>query len=151
MGVRTANGSDQWLAGNMTELIVPLITAPLTMTDATQAAQFAGGTWLYSKADLKGYTQVRLTGRVAIASASANTPKVVLKYHTAFSTTVGDFSDIGVSEVGFSIFTGATLGDSGWVSLATAAKIKDAFLTLVASGGDGAADPAIAQVMAHFR
>lgn len=83
------------------------------------------------------------------ASASVNSPRLILKYHTAFTTTVATFQTIGASEVSSSL-AAATLADSGWINL-VAGSLADVFLTVTQIGGDATADPAVAQVLAHFR
>lgn len=99
--------------------------------------------------DLTTYTQCRLVTRVQTNSASANNPRLRLRYHTAFSTTVTDYVDIGTSEVATSL-TSTGLADSGWINLATGAK-ADVYVTVTQIGGDGAADPVIGFINAYFR
>jgi len=99
--------------------------------------------------DLTTYTQCRLVTRVQTNSASANNPRLRLRYHTAFSTTVTDYVDIGTSEVATSLAS-TGLADSGWISLATGAK-ADVYVTVTQLGGDGAADPVIGFINAYFR
>jgi hypothetical protein len=90
---------------------------------------------------LAGFTQIRLIGVQAVTSASVNNPKCRLVYKTgAFSSTLGQFSNIGTSEVSVSL-TGTGAKDSGWIDLAEAAK-ADVWIGLTESGGDAAADPA---------
>ena len=99
--------------------------------------------------DLTTYTQCRLVTRVQTGSASANNPRLRLRYHTAFSTTVTDYVDIGTSEVATSLAS-AGLADSGWISLAAGAK-ADVYVTVTQLGGDGVADPVIGFINAYFR
>lgn len=99
--------------------------------------------------DLTTYTQCRLVTRVQTNSASANNPRLRLRYHTAFSTTVTDYVDIGTSEVATSLAS-TGLADSGWINLATGAK-ADVYVTVTQIGGDGAADPVIGFINAYFR
>lgn len=101
------------------------------------------------KVDLSNYTQARLVLRVTTASASANSPRVRLRYHTAFSTTIGDYIDIGTSEIACSLASTGVIASS-WIDLVTAAK-ADIFLIGSEIGGDGAADPVYASVVAYFR
>jgi len=152
MSVRSANGSRQWLAGEMPELVVPLITAPLTLTNALQADGFvvADNSYIW-EVDLKGFKQVRLTGIVKTVSASANSPKIQLRYSATYTTTVASFVIMGATSVEFSMFTGAASADSGWIDLVEGANIDSCFLGLFNIGGDGAADPVINSVAAHFR
>lgn len=99
--------------------------------------------------DLTTYTQCRLVTRVQTGSASANNPRLRLRYHTAFSTAVTDYVDIGTSEVATSLAS-AGLADSGWISLAAGAKADD-YVTVTQLGGDGVADPVIGFINAYFR
>lgn len=99
--------------------------------------------------DLTTYTECRLVTRVQTASASVNSPRLRLRYHTAFSTTVTDYSDIGTSEVSTSLAATGVI-DSGWISLVSGAK-ADVFVTVTQLGGDGAADPVIGFINAYFR
>ena len=94
------------------------------------------------KADLAGYSEVRMWNQVTTSSASANTPEIVLKYHTVFSTTVGDYSAIGTSAVSNTL---ASTGfkDTGWIALAAGAKIDDCFFHIIQTGGDSSAQPLI--------
>lgn len=123
----------------------------VTLTDQASAAQFfANSNRNITKADLSLYTQCRLIARVTTGSASANTPRLILRYRNgSFSTTVGDYSDIGTSEVDCPLVSTGVI-DSGWIDLAAGAK-NDVLLTVVQIGGDGAADPAVANLQAHFR
>jgi hypothetical protein len=125
----------------------------VTLTDQTNAAAFLAGSnrniW---KADLARHREVRITARVNTASASANSPRLIARYKTVasgFSTTVGDYVDIGTSEVSASL---SALGviSSSWIDLAAAAQ-ADVFLTIVQAGGDGAADPRYGMLGLEFR
>lgn len=97
-----------------------------------------------TKLDLTNFTQVRLCAKITSGSGSANSPRLILKYHTSFSSTVGDYSDIGTSEVAASI-SSPVVADSGWIDLAAGAK-ADVWVTVCQHGGNGAADPIIANV-----
>ena len=124
--------------------------ANLTLTNQSNAENFlAAVSRAVTLLDLTTYTQVRLVTRVQTGSASANSPRLRLRYRISFSTTVGDYSDIGTSEVSTSL-TSTGVIDSGWVSLATEAK-ADVYVTVTQIGGDGAADPVIGFVNTYFR
>jgi hypothetical protein len=141
--------SGQFLTKN--PFVLSLFTGNLTLTNATQADQFFAGSNSYIyKMDLQNYTQGRIVGRVSTASSSANSPKLKLGYHTAFSTTVGDYSALGTA-LEFSIFTGVSYGDSGWVDLASGSKISNVFVALLATGGDGDKDPVVGNICVQFR
>jgi len=103
------------------------------------------------KVDLSGTQQVRYMGRVNTASASANTPVIRLKYFTSFSTTVGDYLQLGdAGEVEFSVAATGYL-DTGWLDLVAGAKVDNIFLAAVGDGGDAAADPAVSLQTVMFR
>lgn len=154
MSVKSASGNIAYAFGQETpEFVVPLaVGLPLTLTNALQALGFvnADTSYIY-KVDLLGVKQVRLTGVVKTVSASVNSPKLQLKAHTAFSTTPGDYGNLGSSSVEFSMFTGAADGDSGWIDLAATYRINSCYLALMNIGGDGAADPVVNNVMLHCR
>lgn len=99
--------------------------------------------------DLTTYSQVRLVTRVLTGSASANSPRLRLRYRTTFSATVGDYSDIGTSEVATSL-TSTGVISSGWIDITDLAK-ADVYVTVTQIGGDGAADPVIGFINAYFR
>lgn len=153
MSVKTANGFYQFAGGQDTvDLDLLLIGTAVTLTNALQADGFVNADSGYiTVADLRPFRQVRLLGRVGTVSASANSPKIQLRYSTSWTTTVGSFAQLGASSVEFSMFTGATMGNSGWIDLAAAARVETCYLGLFNIGGDGAADPVISQVRAQFR
>lgn len=153
MSTKTASGYYAFAGGqDTTDMVLPLVTSPLTLTNALQADGFIAASNAYiAKADLRPYRQVRLTGRIATVSASANSPRLQLRYHTAMSTTVGNYIQLGASSVEISMFTGQTMADSGWIDIKEAARIENCFLALCNIGGDGAADPIVNNVIAHFR
>lgn len=101
------------------------------------------------QADLTHYTQCRVMARVTTGSASANTPRIRVRYHTSFSTTLTDFIDIGSSEVSASV-TSTGMITSSWINLASGAK-ADVFITIDQLGGDSSATPAIGQLQVYFR
>ena len=103
------------------------------------------------KADLTGYSEVRMWNQVTTSSASVNTPEIVLKYHTVFSTTVGDYSAIGTSAVS-NTMASTGFKDTGWIALAAGAKIDDCFFHVIQTGGDSSASPVLgAGLVVEFR
>lgn len=127
-------------------------SAAFALTNATQAERIALAqpTRMCKFVPLTGLTQVRLVGVQVTTSASVNTPKVKLKYKTgAYSSTVGDYADIGVSSVEHSL-AGTGARDTGWIDLATGAK-AEVWVTLTELGGDGVADPAYGSLYAYFK
>jgi hypothetical protein len=83
-------------------------------------------------------------------TAGAANSKFILRYRTTFSTTVGDYSDIGTSEVSVAVNTTNTVLSTSWINLAANAK-ADVFVAVVGSGGDGALDPGFGSVIAQFK
>ena len=136
-----------YLTGNQTFVrqytVVPLhcdATGRVNLTNQANATQFIANTDSnIMLLDLSRFTQVRMTIRIVLGSASANTPKVRLRYSTSYTTTASSYSDIGTSEVGASLAT-ATFIDTGWIDLASSAKAA-VYVALIQTGGDGAADP----------
>jgi hypothetical protein len=123
----------------------------LVLSDQAEAIQFLSDSDQNIQiADLDSYTECRLSMRVVTASASANTPRIVAKYSASYTTTIGDYADIGTSEVAVSLAS-AGFGNSGWVALAAGAIADDIYIALAQIGGDGAADPAIAGAVLEFR
>ena len=124
--------------------------AALTWTNMPAADTFFNGQdrCLMWK-DLTRFTQARLIvnkqGTAAVAGA-----KLHLRYYTASSFTVGDYLQIGTSEVAVAIDTTNTILASSWVNLAAGAK-ADVVLAIVGSGGDGVVDPIFGHIAAEFR
>ena len=127
-------------------------TANFAMTNATQAERFALNTTRHIFiADLDGYTQVRMWGNKMVGSASVNTPLFRAKYYTSYNTTVGNFLQLGQSsQVEFSM-TSTGFADTGWLSLATGARINGCCIGFTELGGDAAADPALGVTSIMFR
>lgn len=126
-------------------------TTRATLTNSPNAEQLFTNTYgCITKVDLTACTRCRLNVTVSTASASANTPRLRLRYATSLSNppVIGDFSDIGTAEVSCTM---ASVGckDSGTISLASAAK-ADVFVCIGELGGDGVADPVVNMVTAHF-
>lgn len=153
MSVKTAQGGYAFAGGQDTiDLDLALVTVNTTLTNQASADAFFNATdGQIVIADLRPYRQVRLVGNVPTASASANSPKLQLRYSATATRTLGNFIQLGASSVEFSIFTGASLPNSGWIDLVAAARIENCYLALTMIGGDGAADPVIGMVRAQFR
>lgn len=124
------------------------------LTNQANALQFFRNSSAYAAQllmDLTGYTQVRMTARVATASASANTPVIILAYATTASTSTGSYSDIGTSQVVLSLASTGQRLDTGWIGLAAGAIADDRYIALMQAGGDGSATPIVGDVQAFFR
>jgi hypothetical protein len=99
--------------------------------------------------DLSGFYQCRLlVNKLGTSGAAAS--KLILRYRTAYSQTATAYSDIGTSEVSVATNVTNTYLDSGWITLAAAAR-ANVFVTVLGSGGDAAADPIFGHIIAVFR
>lgn len=126
--------------------------ANFVMTNATLAERFAGNTSrTIFLVDLEGYTQVRLRANQQITSASVNTPIFRAKYYTSYTTTPSNFLQLGESEQVEISLTGTGYRDTGWISLALAARTSNIFIGFTELGGDGVADPALGATDILFR
>jgi hypothetical protein len=138
--------------GSASILTHPIAIDPagFTWTNMPLAATFLSGSHRHVlKVDLTNFTQVRLiVNKQGTAGAAAS--KLILRYRTAFSTTVGDYSDIGTSEVSVAVNVQNTVQVSNWINITANAK-ADVFVCLVGSGGDGALDPVFGNIIAQFK
>jgi len=127
-------------------------TASATLTTHPSTAQFlCNNNRNITKFDTTHFSHVRMLARVTTGSASANTPRLRVRYYkAAFSTTLSDYADIGSSEVSCSL-TSTGLIDSGWISIVAAAGSADIYLTVDQIGGDSSASPAVGQLQVVFR
>jgi hypothetical protein len=114
------------------------------------AVTFWNGSYRHiSKNDLTNFTQCRLIVNKQGTAGNAGA-KLILRYRTAFSATVGDYSDIGTSEVSVAVNTTNTVLASNWINLAEGAK-ADVFVCLAGSGGNGVLDPIFGIITAQFK
>lgn len=145
MSIKTANGPYAFAGGADTpEQIVQISNTAITLTDNPLAVGFVAGLGPMVL-DLQTARQIRLTARVTTVSASANAPRIKLMYSTSLiAPVVGNYHDIGISEVAASLFTGVQFGDSGWIDLAPLARVGTVAVALASIGGDGVADPVFA-------
>lgn len=121
-----------------------------TMTTHPSTARFLNNTNRFiHRADLTDWTEARILARVTTGSASGNSPRLIFRYHTAFSTTVGDYVDAGTSEIAVSV-TSTGMSASSWVTLASGAK-ADVYISVQEIGGDSSASPVVANVYIEFR
>ncbi len=122
--------------------------AGVTLSDVAAADAFLGkSNRNVQQIDLTDFTQARMTVRVT-TGATAGT-KLVATYHTAFSTTVGDYVALGTSAIECALSSTGVI-TSSWIDLAAGAK-ADVFTTVKQTGGDGATDPVIAFLEIQFR
>ena len=129
---------------------VCLCGTSITFTNQTNAEAFASTILLGSIFDTTGFTEVKLSTVVSVASASVNTPRIILKYNNSYSATLGNYSAIGTSEVSVSMSTVGVF-ETAWIPLAAGAIGTGKHLRLTVAGGDGAADPQVAMVYCNFR
>lgn len=133
-------------------------TTSFVMTNATQAERIAGnaGPRMVRHVFLSGHTQVRATGYVVTVSSSANTPRCRIRYKTGvynfdIAANYLPLGDAG-AEVEFSVFTGATDVDTGWVNMAPAAiAAGDIQVGVSEIGGNGTQSPALSYLVVWFR
>lgn len=126
--------------------------ANFAMTNATQAERFAGNSTRHLFiVDLFGYTQVRMTVNKMVGSASANTPIFRARYYTEYNTTVANFLQLGSAAQVEVSMVAAGYADTGWLSMATGARINGCCIGFTEVGGDGAADPAVGITNIMFR
>lgn len=133
-------------------LVVNLVadSAAVTWTNMPAALTFFAGSHRHvAKVDLSSFTECRLIVNKQATAGAANAV-VELRYASAFSTSVGSYSQAGQSAVQVAVNVQNSVLDSDWVSLAAGAR-ADVFLALVGSGGDGVLDPAFGAISAQFR
>ncbi len=139
-----------WEYQQLTYVIHGNAGADATWTNMPLAATLLfGSTRHIGQLDLSKRTQARFMmtkGSVAGASGS----KIILRYHTAWSSNVGDYLDIGTSEVSLPTNGGIDGLVTSWIDLAAGAK-ADVWIAVVGSGGDGALDPTFGTIRAEFR
>jgi hypothetical protein len=124
--------------------------AAIALTNQANALQFLAASDRHVlRADLSGYAEARLVVRVTTGSASQNTPRLMVRYRTVFSTTPADYLLLATTEVSCSL-TSTGVVSSAWLPLVAGAK-ADVFLAVLQDGGDGVADPAVGAVTVQFR
>ena len=100
--------------------------------------------------DLTNYTQCRLIVNKQTVAANAGAV-MTMKYRAAgFSTSVGNYSDIGTSAVTVATDVQNSLLSSGWVDLAEAAK-ADVAVCVTEAGGNAVLDPQFGYVCLQFK
>lgn len=120
------------------------------MADAILTNQAVGVDWFafsdrnIVRVDLSRSSEIRLRGRVTVASASGNAPRVFCGYSTTYSTTAGDYTELASIPL-----TSAGYAASAWAALGAAQ--ADVYLGFFQQGGDGTEDPAVAQLGVEFR
>lgn len=136
-------------------MFVPFVadaTANTTLTNMLAAEEYLDASQKFiTKVDLSQFTHCRLETRRMAGSAAGAGAKMMLQYSTTVSgaTFVGSAWDESGAEVGLNV-TNQTL-DSGWISMPSGMKVDNCYITIVLSGGDGAADPVVGGIRAVFR
>lgn len=100
--------------------------------------------------DLTPFSTIRIVSRVTVSSASANNPRLYLKYSTdngSNYTLIGDGTS--ASDI-LSLSSASGVKKSGWITIPSGAK-TDVLLQLYQNGGDGTADPALAWVYVEIK
>lgn len=137
------------------EKVIPLhadASANFAMTNSTLAERFALNTTRpIFLADLAAYSQVRMIANIMVASASASSPAIRLRYYTGYSATFANYLQIGASQQLDISLANTGIVDTGWVALATGAKANGVAIALCELGGDGAIDPALGATYVMFR
>lgn len=124
--------------------------ANATWTNMPSAEAFLFGSWRsIHKIDLSESSQVRLVV-VKLGTAGNSGAKFMAKYRTGFSTTVGNYSNLGTSEVSVAVDTTDVVLDSGWVDISSGAK-GDVFVVITGSGGNGTIDPLFGNISLQFK
>lgn len=153
--IKYQNG--QWMSQGYyaPEKVVPIHAdagANFVMTNATLAERFAGNTTRHIfLANLAGYSQVKMIANIMVASASASSPAIRLRYYTGYSGTFANYLQIGASQQLDISVASTGIVDTGWVALAAGAKADGVAIALCELGGDGAIDPALGATYVMFR
>lgn len=122
----------------------------LTNMAASERFAFGNSNAPVHVADLTGCTQVRYSARVITAGVAGS--KLRLRYKLAtFSTTFGDYLQLGNSGHVEIPIDSATLVHSGWVDIDPAAANDTVFLAPTELDGNGVADPTVRWLCAEFR
>lgn len=122
-------------------------------TNVPEAARFMANSYFHMKlADLQGCSEVRLSCLCSSAATSGSSPRLIGRFHTAYTTSFGTTTNIGTSgaEVSCSV---ASLGiaSSGWVGLHASAAIESCYLSIGEAGGDSSTAYSVRSVWLEFR
>lgn len=146
------DGQDYVLSGRAVFYPMLPIGTSVSDTNAPNSFRFFGGSNARQmELDLTGATQVRFTVQVSIASASVNTPVMIVQFHTVRSVTASDYSPIvAAGELSVSV---AAIGDldTGWQDIAAGAQIESSFVSIFGDGGDGVEDPNVRNAIFMYR
>lgn len=124
----------------------------LTLTNmvSTEAAFPNAASNHFTWFDASRYKSVRLVAKVSTLSASANSPRIYLKYATSDG---GAFTVIGAGTIASNeAISLETTGvkKTNWITLPAGA-IGDIIIAVVEIGGDGVADPVVGNLHVQFK
>ena len=131
---------------------VPIMNGAATLTNQPNTLEMmpsANPGIFITRMDLSNYTEVMLQVHVFVASASGNTPRIILGYANSYTTTAGSYSDIGTSAVTCSM-SSAGIIRSAWIPLAAGA-LGDVYIGVLTNGGNTTADPQIQGIRMFLR
>lgn len=127
-------------------VMVSNTTATFTNQPAAET-EYLNGTQSRTRVDLASVTQARFKLRVATASTVGGA-----KLYPKYSTDDSAFAELASTATQLDIAIDSTgTKETSWVNVATGAKVNSAILSVFGSGGDGAADPVMGNVLVEFR
>lgn len=134
---------------NITLWVANLNSGTWTDMPAAHTLFVNGFTGAIKRADLTEFTQCRL--KVVTISPGFTGAKLRARYATSGPTTIGNYLQIGSSEVTVTIDgAGTQFLASAWTDLVAGAK-GDVYLACTGIDGNGAADPVFTSVDVEFR
>jgi hypothetical protein len=123
----------------------------LILTNQAAAQQFLMNTARYTmNLDLSDFKQVRLNAYKDATAGNAGAKLFVIYKAGAWNSTIGNWSNIGVTEVSVGIDVTNQPLTSGWVDLAAAAQ-ADVWVGVAQVGGNGTLDPVFGTIALEFK
>lgn len=136
-----------------TTLPFSIVEAGLTYTNMPNSEQYLQGSGVYRRRfDGSSYLEVRITALIGTIGTGANNPRMYPQYTTDLTAATG-WTTIGAGTIASGdaismLSTGEKA--SNWITLPAGAK-ADVLFRVAINGGDGAGDPAMFNVLMHFR
>lgn len=127
-------------------VLFPFLSGTITLTNMPLADTELPATNYRLLLNLIGYTEFKVTMRVATAGATNSD----LRFQFA-TTDAGAYSNLDGSNGPEIAINTTGEKDTGWISLAANAQADNIRIRMMGKDGDGALDPIIRQVMLHFR